>query len=237
MICKETVRTYCCEDISLIENYEKVINDNTQTWDCHHRLEINNGQIVSGKKLKQLNLYYNRPASELIFLTKSEHISLHDSNLSEETKLKRSIALSGENNPNYGGLSDEHREKLSKAHLGKTPWNYGKKMDSERMQWFNNGIKMIRSNECPEGYIPGRLSNVFDEESLAKLSLVIKDTKWYNNGIKNIRAKECPPGFVQGRLCFENKRNSGMKWYNNGIRNVQAKECPEGFTAGRIKKN
>ena len=29
----------CCEDISLIENYESAISDKTEMWDCHHRLE------------------------------------------------------------------------------------------------------------------------------------------------------------------------------------------------------
>lgn len=33
-------KKYCCEDISLIENYEKAVNDKTQTWCCHHKLEI-----------------------------------------------------------------------------------------------------------------------------------------------------------------------------------------------------
>lgn len=40
---------------------------------------------------------------------------------SEETLLKRSIAMSGENNHFYGkNLSEEHRQKLSEAHKGKT---------------------------------------------------------------------------------------------------------------------
>ena len=40
---------------------------------------------------------------------------------SEETLLKRSIAMSGENNHFYGkNLSEEHKQKLSEAHKGKT---------------------------------------------------------------------------------------------------------------------
>ena len=37
----------CCEDISLIENYESAISDKTEMWDCHHRLETHdeNGNI------------------------------------------------------------------------------------------------------------------------------------------------------------------------------------------------
>lgn len=234
MICKDTVKTYCCEDISLIENYEKAINDKTQTWDCHHRLEINNGQLVSGERLKQLGLYYKRPASELIFLTSYEHHSLHSSNLSEETRLKRSQSLSGSGNGNFGrNFSKEHKEKLSKSHTGKKPWNAGKKLDSNKMKWFNNGIENVRCEICPKGYIPGRINYKVSKD---KLSKVTKDTRWYNNGVKNIRAKECPAGFVLGRLYFENKRNTGNKWFNNSIVNVCTKECPDGFVPGRIKK-
>ena len=39
MISENQVKKYCREDISLIENYDKAINDKTQTWDCHHRKE------------------------------------------------------------------------------------------------------------------------------------------------------------------------------------------------------
>lgn len=79
MICHRTVITFCCEDLNLIENYETAINDKEQTWHCHHRLEIQNGKVYSRKDLIDMNLYYNRPASELIFLTKSMHSSLHSS--------------------------------------------------------------------------------------------------------------------------------------------------------------
>ena len=69
------VNKYCCEDISLIENYDKAIADTKQIWHCHHRKEID--ENLSLKQIKEQELYYNRPASELIFLTKSEHQALH----------------------------------------------------------------------------------------------------------------------------------------------------------------
>lgn len=69
------IKAYCCEDISQIENYEKAVNDKTQMWVCHHRNEIT--MKARRSTLKRLNLYYNRPASELIFLTNSEHSALH----------------------------------------------------------------------------------------------------------------------------------------------------------------
>lgn len=75
MICTETIKMYCCDDICHIENYDKAINDKTQTWHCHHRLETELN--VCKQYLIDHELYHNRPASELIFLTPAEHISLH----------------------------------------------------------------------------------------------------------------------------------------------------------------
>lgn len=66
---------YCCEDISLIENYEEALADKTQTWICHHRkgIELNK----TPDELKEMGLYFNRPACELMFVTRSEHRKIH----------------------------------------------------------------------------------------------------------------------------------------------------------------
>ena len=74
MIKGKNVKRYCCEDISLIENYNEAINSD-EMWQCHHRLEIELNK--SKQELIDIDLYYNRPASELIFLTRSEHKALH----------------------------------------------------------------------------------------------------------------------------------------------------------------
>lgn len=98
MINKACVKMFCCEDISLIENYNEAINDKSQTYSIHHRLEIQDGVLVYTKQqLIDCGKYFNRPASELIFLTKSEHSRLHSSlhmlgkKASEQTKRKMSI--------------------------------------------------------------------------------------------------------------------------------------------------
>lgn len=94
MINREHARKYCCEKISLIENYEEAKKDLIQTWDLHHRKEE---EGYSRQKLKELGLYLNRPASELIFLTHSEHMKLHrrGKRHSAETKKKMSEAKKG----------------------------------------------------------------------------------------------------------------------------------------------
>jgi hypothetical protein len=88
MICYNTIKNYCNGDISQIENFEQAINDTTQVWHCHHRLETNLN--LSAQELIDRDLYYNRPASELIFLTKSEHSRLHSigRTYSEKTRKK-----------------------------------------------------------------------------------------------------------------------------------------------------
>lgn len=70
---------YCSEHCSSIENYEQAKADPTNTWVIHHRLEIapDGTAQYSVEELKRKGLYYNRPATELIFLTKSAHGRLH----------------------------------------------------------------------------------------------------------------------------------------------------------------
>lgn len=83
MISLRCVKSYCCEDISLIENYDKAISDDSQSWHCHHRLETDMNMLA--EELIEKNLYYNRSASELIFLTSIEHIKLHAHNKTDIT--------------------------------------------------------------------------------------------------------------------------------------------------------
>ena len=149
MISKRSAKAYCKDDISLIENYDKAIADNTQTWDCHHRRET----IFTPKDLMEIGEYYNRPACELIFLTKSEHMRLHHlgKNVSAETRQKLSEKKNGENNPMFGKHhSAEARKKISEAKKGKPTCIKG-------TNWYNNGVKNIRAKTCPEGFVPGRI--------------------------------------------------------------------------------
>lgn len=75
---------YCIpEQIEQVENYQFAKKDNFDGWCIHHRLETHNSDgekrlvNLSKAELKALDMYYNRPANELIFLTKSEHSKLH----------------------------------------------------------------------------------------------------------------------------------------------------------------
>lgn len=92
MINEQHVKQYCCEDPSLIENYDKAVNDKTQTWDIHHRGEILPCGRFSPESLKKHGLYWNLPASQLIFLSHGEHMRLHRAGTSKSEETKRKIA-------------------------------------------------------------------------------------------------------------------------------------------------
>ena len=48
-------------------------------WEIHHRRECDSEgrTLFTRKQLKDMNLYLNRPASELIFVTRAMHLKLH----------------------------------------------------------------------------------------------------------------------------------------------------------------
>lgn len=144
VIDERNARAFCCEDISLIENYDKAAADKTQTWDTHHRRETDEG--ISKRELIRRGEYIQRPASELIFLPHDEHVSLHHSgeknhffgkHLPAEMRRKMSLANRGRH------PSEETREKLRQLHLGK--------------HWYNDGTRSIKAVSCPPGFHPGRL--------------------------------------------------------------------------------
>lgn len=78
---------YCIpEQIEQVENYQFAKKDNFDGWCIHHRLETHNSDgekrlvNLTRAELKALDMYYNRPANELVFFTASEHMKLHKIN-------------------------------------------------------------------------------------------------------------------------------------------------------------
>ena len=186
MLGKQTAcEKFCCEDISLIENFDKAILDENNLWVCHHRLETHTSdgerRLVDlySRELKALNMYYDRPASELIFLEKLEHNKLHAKgrgDISKDSEVKtRNIAT------------------------------------NKLYHWFTNGKENIRAKECPEGFWKGRVDAVnITEKSKKLLSKYFSEMHYYNNGKINVRAKECPEGFVEGMLKGTHYWNNGV---------------------------
>lgn len=127
----------CCEDWSLIENYNEAMADDNQVWVCHHRLEthkykdrsrtewVERDECVPRNELIALGLYYDRPAKELIFMTQSDHIKLHNRLISAETRKNISEAAKGKK------MSEEAKRKMSESRKGKSLSEETKKKLSE----------------------------------------------------------------------------------------------------------
>lgn len=193
-----------CKDYENIENYEKAKANDFKGWECHHRLQTwtSDGERrlvnISAAELKALGMYYNRPASELIFLTVSEHRLLHNEGeynpmygkkLSEETKKRLSGMRKGENNAMYGKHhTEESKKKMSLSKKGKytgedNPF-YGKThSDETRMR-----LSAAHKGKC------------LSKEHINKVAEANRGKHWYNNGKENKFCFDCPPGFVPGRL-------------------------------------
>ena len=155
-----------CKDYEKIENYEKAKADNFKGWHCHHRLETHNSDgerrlvDIAQAELKALNMYYHRPAEELIFLTSREHNAFNKGKkMSDEAKKKISEAHKGKKfseehkkklSEVRKNMSEETKNRMSEAHKGKNTWTRGR-------HWFNNGKINIRARECPPGFVPGIL--------------------------------------------------------------------------------
>lgn len=177
-----TVRSFCKEDISHIENYDKAIADNTQTWDCHHRLEIQGDNILSVQELKSQGLYYKRPACELILLTHSEHAILHNQNRKADWKNKISMAKKGKTvsketcelisiKTKIAMARPEVKQKLSLAAKGRV-------LTTEQKNKISAALKGKHLGITPKN----------------------KGLKCFTNGIINVYAKECPSGFIKGTI-------------------------------------
>ena len=150
-----------CKDYENIENYDKALADNFKGWHCHHRLETHTSDgerrlvDITQKELMALNMYYHRPAEELIFLTSREHNAFNKGRKhTEEARRKMSEAANGRKN------SAESKKKNSEAHKGKKHSEESKKKirsTMKKLHWYNNGEINTRAKECPPGFVPGRL--------------------------------------------------------------------------------
>ena len=199
---------HICDNIENVENYEKAKADNFDGWICHHRLETHfsdgterpkNAQM-SVEELIALDMYYHRPAEELIFLTREKHQNVHfrGKHHSEETKEKLSKALKGKPSKLKGRHpSEEARKKMSDARKGKPSKLKGRHLSEETKR------KLSEANKGQVAWNKGKkMSEEFCRKmsEVAKLSEERKGRHWYNDGTKSVMSKTCPEGFVPGRL-------------------------------------
>lgn len=132
-----------CKDYIFIENYKDVISNPETKYVCHHRFETHfsdgssrpQSSFLSAEELKALDMYYNRPPEELIFMTASEHQKLHGKSASRSKKI--SSKMTGNKNGKNGKgkvVSSEVREKISKTLKENSPLK-GKPSDKKGKHW------------------------------------------------------------------------------------------------------
>lgn len=107
--------SYCKDPIEKIEGYERAMNEPGR-FILHHRLE---DRGYTKQQLLSMHMYYNRQASELIFISQSEYMRLRMTRRkqSHETRGKISEARKGKPCKHH---SEKTREKISKAKKGKS---------------------------------------------------------------------------------------------------------------------
>lgn len=114
------MRKYC-NDKTKIENYELAKADDFKGWVIHHRFEshFSDGTprpanaFLSMEELKALDMYWERPPEELVYMRTHDHRVLH---------------MGGAANSFHGKQhSDKTRRQIAESLRGNIPWNKGKK--------------------------------------------------------------------------------------------------------------
>lgn len=113
---KQKQKHFCKDDYSLIENYDQAINDKTQYWHLHHRLELTlDGEYAhSAEELIRMGMYYDRPYFELIYLSNSEHSRLHNKAMKPERLEQFKQVNVGRKRPDVVLRNKEHPTNLNK---------------------------------------------------------------------------------------------------------------------------
>lgn len=164
---KKTNLKWHTNDLSLVENYDKALKSE-EMYVLHHRLEtyFSDGTprpssgFLSQRELMALDMYYNRPPEELIFMEIKEHSKLHHKSrkgkklkvkhvgkkklhvywnnyISECTKLFKTKRK-------YHKCSEETRKKISEANKGK---KHEPMPESLRLKLSNRNSKAVLCNE------------------------------------------------------------------------------------------
>ena len=116
-------KRYCSEDISLIENYHQAIADKERKWEIHHRRECDDEgrTLFTCKQLIKMNLYFNRPADELVFVTRSMHKKIHREQMQNGGKIGGKIAgkIAGKKNGAINGKKGAIKQSIPTLQFSK----------------------------------------------------------------------------------------------------------------------
>lgn len=144
-------------------------------WQVHTHYGYKKGYVIHHLDHNKMN----NALSNLVYLTNSEHVKIHN-----ETRV----------------FSDETKQKISEANRGKTPWNKGKKHSEETKRKISEShkgkqlsyeMKKKLSIAC-KGKNAGEKNGMFG-----------KRYKWINNSFEEKYIpldEDIHEGFIKGRL-------------------------------------
>lgn len=148
------LKKYCREPIENIKGYKEAV-ESEEMYDCHHINEL----TFSREELKKMNMYYNRPASELIIITRYDHRILHhrhdmpSANYGEKNGMygttgdkSPGYGRTGNKNPMYGRTGDKHPMYLKRG--DKSPRWKGDKATIPTI--YNRGLRLYKSGRISE---------------------------------------------------------------------------------------
>lgn len=157
-----------CPNFTDVENHDKALADNYEGWVLHHKLGVG----VLREELMELNLYYNRPPQELIFVTEKEHRLIHNKCMKHKESWHKKLSASKKGVKK----SEQHKERIRQAALRRWARKGEKEKQSERIKasctpernekvrlgklgkkWYTDGNVCVLRTECPEGFVPGRI--------------------------------------------------------------------------------
>ena len=176
---------------------------------------------------------FNNSLSNLVYLTRSEHVKIHNETreFSEETKRKMSEAAKGEKNPFYGKHhSEDAKRKMSESLKGENHPLFGKHHSNETLR---------KMSEAHKG-------KKLSDETKRKISESISGEKHPLYGKHHsLETKRKMSEAAKGKhFSDEHKRKlsekrKGIIWINNGVEEKFIpldEDIPEGFSRGRLKK-
>lgn len=102
-------RMYCCDPIENIKGFKEA-SESSEKYHIHHRFEE---MGLSQADLKELGMYYNRPACELVFMNGREHNKMHT------TLIPTDRLVNGQfKDGHIPEFTEEHRRHISEAKKG-----------------------------------------------------------------------------------------------------------------------
>ena len=175
-----------CRHPELIENYDKAIADDTQTWQVHHRRE----EFYSQKELIERGEYYDVPSEELIFLTRAEHSKV------DSMHKRHSEAMKGKKH------SEEHKMKISEAHKGK-------KCSEEHKRKISESKK---GKKCSEEHKRKMSESLKNRKDLSKKVLCVETGEIFESAHEAQRKTGINQGSISAVCNGKLKTTGGYHW-------------------------